>query len=479
MTFKDLKVGERGTFRMLLLSIQQKDGRGGAYCVLSLKPSRNENPVSAKIWNREKNVLIQVIPEKSVVTAVISCSEYNGAKSYVVDSITAEKNADISEFLDRSEIEANVFYGCMMKHADKDDFRGHPANMIFRKLYEDNHDKLLYWPAAVGVHHNYIGGLIAHMSTVAINSLMFARAAAPALVRKVDGKTSDEIIEKGIVGLSFKDKFLTDFQRAVLDMYSKKGFVDAPDAAKRKYFTRLIADSLTRTYRYVNREVLMTAVLYRDIHNLTADPMASVIGGSPSDVICFRNDMKALGVEPCEKTDMIEHCLLVDLGNNVKPVTAEAFLLVYAEKLAEIAIRNSGNNDYDVCAAFSAAAVHDIGKLIEYSADATGTAEFAREGHLYGHAMIGIEMVLDCAKELNIPVSDITKFLNCIASHHEKKEWGAVTAPVFEESEVVAVLDYIDSRMDVYHRRCEASEPGEFDDTSLRTAGVLVYRPAL
>ena len=479
MTIRDLKVNERGTFRMMLVSVQQKDSKGGPYCVLSLKPSKKDSEIEAKMWNCERAGLIASVPEMSVVNVVLTCGEYNGSKNYVASSITAERGADVREFIESSEFDSAKMYDCILKTAGSKCFDGTPEQAVARALYSEFRERLLYWPAAVNVHHNYVGGLITHMGVVAHNVIKFNSAASPEVVRKISGLTPEQL-RAGILEFCRHEAPTPSgvFSAAAAAFEKKAISPDAPVAMRRKYLALSIADKLTKSYKYVNREILFSAMLYRDIHSITADPAAAVIGGGPADVLSFRKDMSGHGFAGSELVRVIEHGILVDIGNSLKPITAEAFLGMYAEKLASVAImyKDAG---FNLCTAYMSAVVHDIGKLSEYEADQYGNAEFGVNGHLYGHSMIGIEMVLDCADRLGIDKSSLAKMLNCIASHHDKKEWGALTAPACEEAEVVAVLDYIDSRLDVYHRRTEASEPGTVDNSALRSAGVVVYKAAI
>ena len=478
MHIRDLKVNERGTFVMLLESVQEKVGRNVPYCVLRLKPSKKDTSVEARLWNRERASVIAATPEMSVVDVVLSCGEYNGAKNYVADAMTPNTTVNRNTFIEESSISAGAMYNFVIKSAASKCFEGKPEKAILLKLYEEYRDRLLVWPAAVSVHHNYVGGLLAHMGFVAHGVAKFYKVMSPAVTSSVMAA----VPEKSFAGLRciLSGMAFGTEASGMIGAYFSRNFVNAPDmAVKKKYLTAVFTAETMKSYSFLNPNVLFTALLYRDIHNFIADPLAQAIGGAAADIRTFRNDARAIGLEGTEFSRMVEHCLLVDAGNSAKPVTAEAFLLPYVEKLADLAIRNAGNEQFDICTAFTAAAIHDIGKLVEYNADEFGRADVSTDGHLYGHSAIGVEIVMQCAEKLAVDPVSISKLLNCIASHHDKKEWGALAAPLSEEAEVVALMDYIDSRMDIYRRRMEASEPGTFNEESLRSAGILVYRPNL
>lgn len=473
MEIRELKAGDRGSFKMLLLGAEEKTGRNGPYCVLRLKPSKKDAEIEARMWNCEKAGLLSQVQVKGVVSVVLSCSEYNGAKTYVANSIAPDASIDPKEFYESTD--GQSMYDYVVKQAGHECFKGKPEQRILLRLYEEHRDKLLYWPAAVGVHHNYIGGLASHSGYVACGCVKVFRAANREAVKKSALLSTKDMVSKAR-DIYLKNVPDVDLRGRMLAAFDQNLIGDAPSAGRRRLFAFRIAEKLCTSYRFVDRDVLFTALLYRDIHSLTADPMAVMIGGAPADVMHFRRDLESLGIAETEKVRMIEHCILVDAGNEIKPVLAEAVLAVYSEKLADIAIKVA-DEDFDICTAFMAGALHDIGKLSEYNSDETGAAECSVDGRLYGHAMIGVRMVLDCAKELGIDAGKIRKLLNCIASHHDRKEWGALVSPLCAEAELVAALDYLDSRMDIFRRRGENCQPGEFNEESLRLSGIRVYKP--
>lgn len=476
MNIRELNVNDRGTFTMLLESVSQKIGKnGGPYCVLTLKPSMRDASVEARMWNCDRTSVIATTPEMSVVDVAVTCGEYNGAKNYVADSMIVNTRVDRRTFIEESEIRGDIMYNYVVKGAESTCFAGRPERDILMKLYNEHQSRLTVWPAAVNVHHNYIGGLMMHSGIVARGTTLFFKTLSPKIVSSVMDVDAGKVVD-GLAGLINKHSF-SDRAAALIGGYFGKSLTAAPVAVKRKYLVANFVCALETTYRFLNRDILFTALLYRDVHNLTADPLAQVIGSAPADVRTFKKDLRAFGFGEDEFSRMVEHCLLVDMGNAIKPVIPEAFFLLYAEKLADLAIRNAGNEQLDICTAYIGAALHDIGKVAEYNSDEFGKAEFSTDGRLFGHSMIGVDMIISCADELGIDPVSINKLLNCVASHHDKKEWGALTAPVCQEAEIVATMDYIDSHMDIYRRRAEASEPGEFNDDSLRLAGVRVYRP--
>lgn len=107
--------------------------------------------------------------------------------------------------------------------------------------------------------------------------------------------------------------------------------------------------------------------------------------------------------------------------------------------------------------------LHDIGKLAEFSVSELGlVSEYSRAGQLLGHLFLGAEEVGAEARKLGIPEEKALLLQHLIAAHHGKPELGALVAPKCAEAELLAELDLIDSRMEIYRVACESTPEGEF-----------------
>ena len=99
-------------------------------------------------------------------------------------------------------------------------------------------------------------------------------------------------------------------------------------------------------------------------------------------------------------------------------------------------------------------ALHDIGKIEELSTSELGAANYTPDGRLFGHALIGIEMIDKMVAEADSAAGketynreDVRLLKHLIASHHGTLEWGAITLPAVPEAMVLHNIDMIDSRM--------------------------------
>ena len=124
--------------------------------------------------------------------------------------------------------------------------------------------------------------------------------------------------------------------------------------------------------------------------------------------------------------------------------------------------------------------LHDIGKLTEFSTTELGlVSDYSREGQLLGHLFLGAEEVGAAAGELGIPEEKRSLLQHLILSHHGKQELGAVVLPKCAEAELLANLDMIDSRMEMYRTAYEQTGAGCFSRQKVfGLDNVYVYRPA-
>lgn len=97
-----------------------------------------------------------------------------------------------------------------------------------------------------------------------------------------------------------------------------------------------------------------------------------------------------------------------------------------------------------------AAAVHDVGKLIEFQTNPLGTVEYTAAGQLLGHTMYGV-IIVDRTASKCAPYNPERVMLleHMLASHHERIEWGAIKNPSTPEALILASLDNIDAKINM------------------------------
>ncbi len=122
-------------------------------------------------------------------------------------------------------------------------------------------------------------------------------------------------------------------------------------------------------------------------------------------------------------------------------------------------------------------ALHDIGKLTELDTDELGSADYSVDGRLFGHAVIGMEMVSEEAKKGPYNEEEVRQLRHMIASHHGSLEYGAITTPATPEAFILHELDMIDSRMYIFEKEMGKVNPGEMTDRIFALENSSLYRP--
>ncbi len=113
-------------------------------------------------------------------------------------------------------------------------------------------------------------------------------------------------------------------------------------------------------------------------------------------------------------------------------------------KIAEVCLVNYPALNKDLL--FSGILIHDIGKTIEIS-DSKIPA-YSMEGNLLGHIVIGLQMLHEAAKELNVlDTEEILALQHLIAAHHGELEYGSPKEPLIMEAQLLFYIDLLDSKM--------------------------------
>ncbi len=125
-----------------------------------------------------------------------------------------------------------------------------------------------------------------------------------------------------------------------------------------------------------------------------------------------------------------------------------------------------------------AAALHDIGKIKCYYTDDIGNASITQDGRFFDHALTGIIMIRDIAQKNQYDPERIQMLLHCIAAHHGKAEWNAIATPAFKEAELLFLIDYMDSRVEMYDNAYKGQQPGTISEKRVYGLGNnTIYKP--
>ncbi len=107
--------------------------------------------------------------------------------------------------------------------------------------------------------------------------------------------------------------------------------------------------------------------------------------------------------------------------------------------------------------------LHDFAKAEEFRFSGLGlVTEYSTKGQLLGHLVMGAQEVAEAARELGIPEEKSVLLQHMLLSHHGQPEFGAAVVPMCPESELLSMIDTIDSRMEIYRETMEETPVGEF-----------------
>lgn len=93
-------------------------------------------------------------------------------------------------------------------------------------------------------------------------------------------------------------------------------------------------------------------------------------------------------------------------------------------------------------------ALHDIEKLNEILSDENGVSGgYSFEGQMLGHLVMGVRMIDEIGKKLEISYEKRILIEHMMLSHHYEPEFGSPKKPLFEEAEILHYLDMMDAKM--------------------------------
>lgn len=123
--------------------------------------------------------------------------------------------------------------------------------------------------------------------------------------------------------------------------------------------------------------------------------------------------------------------------------------------------------------------LHDMAKLREFVLSDLGVVmEYSTAGQLLGHLVMGAQEAAEVCRELAVPEEKSILLQHLLLSHHGQPEFGAAVVPQCAEAELLAAIDNLDSRMEIYRETLEKLQPGQFSQR-IFALDRRIYRPAL
>ena len=149
----------------LIKSVEKKtSSKGGPYLDITLSDATGE--INAKLW--DYNEMLHGTYEAGDLVKVRGViSKYNGADQMKIEKIrkaTESDGIDPGDFVEQASYDGEKMFGELIKLAEE--FDNEAIRALTLKLYNDNKEKLLYWPAAFKLHHAIRSGLLMHTLSI-------------------------------------------------------------------------------------------------------------------------------------------------------------------------------------------------------------------------------------------------------------------------------------------------------------------------
>ena len=164
---KDLKADDSHHLedRFLVKNADIRDGNNGKkHLYMTLADATGE--IQAVKWslNPDEVAAFSKIKTGMVITVGGRCNEYMGKKQLVVDAIRGqakEGSYDKADLFKAAPEDSNSMYDYIISKIN--DFKDDDLKKLCLSFYEDNKEKMLYYPAAMSNHHAELGGYLYHV----------------------------------------------------------------------------------------------------------------------------------------------------------------------------------------------------------------------------------------------------------------------------------------------------------------------------
>lgn len=183
---RELESDKKTATVCLLISVEEKETKSGSkYCRLTL--SDGETQIVANLWNTQKEQLLKKVEESTLVSVELYPKLYQGAMSYEVYKYSnAPADAVIDDYIIKAPIDSVAMYNEIITLTRKahysDSANQNPKRKslveLVEKIYQDNYDRIIYWPAAKLVHHNFYGGFLYHTLRMVRSAYLLSRVYA-------------------------------------------------------------------------------------------------------------------------------------------------------------------------------------------------------------------------------------------------------------------------------------------------------------
>ena len=164
---KDLKPDEAGRLedRYLVRNADIRDGNNGKrHLYMTLADATGD--IQAVKWSLSPDEVesFSRIRPGMIISVVARCKEYQGKNQLVLDAIKGrakDETIDRSDFFKAAPESPEAMYEYILSRING--FEDEDLRKLCLSFYEDEKDRLMFWPAAMSNHHAEYAGLLYHV----------------------------------------------------------------------------------------------------------------------------------------------------------------------------------------------------------------------------------------------------------------------------------------------------------------------------
>ncbi len=156
--------GSSDSFWLVKSADKKINVKGAQY--LDMLLCNKQGDINAKLWDYSELVHGEFIPG-DLVKVRGSISQYNGADQLRIDRIRKATESDginISDYVPSAEYSGEMMLGQVMNVIAS--VKDEELKKLTYALVKDKESKLLFWPAALKLHHAVRGGLLYHTLSI-------------------------------------------------------------------------------------------------------------------------------------------------------------------------------------------------------------------------------------------------------------------------------------------------------------------------
>lgn len=171
---EDLQTGEQIVEFFMVKTLAIRTGSNGKQ-YLDMHLGDRTGEISAKKWDiqpQEADQIQETYAEGDVVRVKAEITEYQSAKQMKILRIRKAVPSDgivIGEFIKAAPEKSEDMYRYLLEVAEN--LQDADLSRLCVRVLQDNHERLLYYPAATRNHHAIFGGLLFHTKRMLMNGI--------------------------------------------------------------------------------------------------------------------------------------------------------------------------------------------------------------------------------------------------------------------------------------------------------------------